>query len=482
MVLPRPLVVLLAIMLGAVGQTAPDSNRGAESPAYRLAYPTPGTRSVPPDTQLRLRLEGAVTLGTTGAIRIVEVGSGAVVEAIDVAAPLKTRTVGGEPNYRYHAVLVSGKEVVVTPAAGTLEFGKTYRVEVDATVVALPGKPWEFSTRDKPVPAGKTALVVAADGSGDFATLQGALDYIPAGNTQPTAITLRPGVYREMIFFTDKHALTIRGEDRQRTIIEYPNNDRFNPSNGNPFGGAQPNPVAARPGGNIYHRGVFLAHRVKDLTVTQLTVRNSTPPGGSQAETIILNGTPDARARLTHLDLHSYQDTLQVNGQTYVEDCYIAGDVDFLWGKGPAFFRDCTFRSLRSDAYYTQVRNPEGQHGFVFVRCAFVGAPGVTGNYLSRIGTGRFPHSEVVLIDCTLGAAVHPVGWLYSGGREGNENDPAQVRFMEFNSRDKRGTPVDSSQRRQGSRRLDATADAEIIARYRDPSFVLGGWDGKKGK
>lgn len=436
---------------------------------------------MPPDTQLRLNFGAAATLGATGQIRIVEVGSGGVVEAIDVAAPIKTRTLGGEPNYRYHAVLAAGNEITITLAPGTLTHGRTYRVEIDPTVIPTPAKAWEFSTRAEPVPAGKTQLVVAVDGSGDFATLQGALDYVPAGNTRPTTITLRRGVYRELVFFTDKHALTIRGEDRKGTVIEYPNNDRFNPSNGNPFGGTSPNPAAAPPGGNIYHRGVLLAHRVNDLTITQLTVRNTTPAGGSQAETIILNGTTSARARLARLDLHSTQDTLQVNGQTYVEECYIEGDVDFLWGKGPAFFRDCTFRSLRSDAYYTQVRNPSAHHGFVFVGCAFVGAPGVTGNHLSRIGTGRFPHSEVVLIDCTLGAAVHPVGWLYSGGREGNENDPAQVRFWEFNSRNEQGHPVDDSQRRHGSRRLDATADAALIEQYRNPEFVLGGgWDGRE--
>ncbi len=473
MVLPRQLLVLFAITLGTLGHAAPAS----EAPGHRVTYPAPGAKDVPPDTPLRLTLNTAPRPGMSGEIRIVEADSGAIVETIDVAAPVKLRTLGGEPNYRYHAFLVAGDEITVTPAPGTLGHGKTYRVEIDPAVTGAPAQPWTFTTRAKPVPGGKTHLVVAADGGGDFATLQGALDYVPTGNTVPTTITLRRGVYREVVFFTDKHALTIRGEDRKATVLEYPNNDWFNPSNGNPFGGTQPNPVAARPGGNIYHRGVFLAHRASDLTVTTLTVRNTTPPGGSQAETIILNGTVDARARLLHLDLFSTQDTLQVNGQAYVEDCYVEGDVDFLWGKGPAFFRDCTFRALRSDAYYTQVRNPQDHHGFVFVHCAFVGAPGVTGNYLSRIGTGRFPHSEVVLVDCTLGAAVHPVGWLYSGGREGNENDPAQVRFWEFNSRDEQGQPVDTSQRRQGSRRLDAKADAEVIRQYRDAGFVLGRWE-----
>ncbi|HVS53506.1 MAG TPA: pectinesterase family protein [Opitutaceae bacterium] len=466
----------------------------AAEPARTLplasAFPTANATNVCPDTPLRLTFPAPPTLGSRGKIRIVDAADHRVVDEIDVSSPVATKAIGGLPNYHYYPVLIFDREAMIFPRNGALAYGRRYFVTIDAGVFLYAAQPsaalvaedaWRFATRPAPPAADATRLVVAADGTGDFCTVQGALDFVPDGNTTPRTIFVRRGLYPEIVFFTNKHALTLLGEDRRQTVIAYATNDRFNPSSGNPFGSANPNPSAASPrtsGGNIYHRGVFLAHRVDDLTLANLTIRNTTPQGGSQAEAIILNGTPTSHAILKDVDLYSYQDTLQINGQAYLENCFLEGDVDFMWGTGPCFFQNCTARALRSGAYYTQIRNPATNHGFVYARCTFDGAPGVMGNFLSRIGTGRFPDSEVVLLDCTLTSAVGPVGWLFSGGREGNEHDPARVHFWEFNSRRPDGSPVDISQRLAGSKQLDATADVATLARYRDPRFVLGGdWD-----
>jgi pectin methylesterase-like acyl-CoA thioesterase len=455
------------------------------------AFPAPHTANVCPDTPLRLTFAAAPTLGTAGKIKIIDAADDRVVDEIDVSSPTAVKTIGGLPNYKYYPVIVAGREATIFPRNGALAYGRKYYVTIDAGVfkdatgdfAALDhADAWQFSTKPAPPAAGTPRLIVASDGTGDFCTVQGALDFIPDGNTAPTTIFVRKGLYTEIVFFTNKHAVTLLGEDRRETVIAYATNDRFNPSSGNPFGSANPNPSAASPQaapGNIYHRGVLLAHHVKDFTLANLTIRNTTPQGGSQAEAIIFNGTPDAHAIVKDVDLYSYQDTLQINGQAYLENCHFEGDVDFMWGTGPCFFQDCSARSLRSDTFYTQVRNPATNHGFVFVRCTFDGAPGVTGNLLSRVGTGRFPHSEVVLIDCTLTEAVGPVGWQYLGGREGNEHDPASVHFWEFNSHTPAGRPVDTSRRLAGSKQLHEAEAAAIIANYRDPKFVLGGWDPK---
>src|SRR5208283_1609230 len=104
-------------------------------------------------------------------------------------------------------------------------------------------------------------------------------------------------------------AITILGEDRHRSVLVYPNNARFNPGNDNPY--APAGGAGAKPH-NLYHRGVFLADQADDLVLSHLTIRNSTPQGGSQAEAIILNGGAKARAILNDVDLYSYQDTLQI--------------------------------------------------------------------------------------------------------------------------------------------------------------------------
>ncbi len=384
-------------------------------------------------------------------------------------------------------MIVGDRSATIFPRNGELACGHTYYVTIDAGAFLAGTEPcagldrptaWRFTTKAAPPAPGTTRLTVAADGSGDFCTVQGALDFIPKGNNRPTTILLRPGLYTEMVFFTDKNAITLLGENRRQCVIAYATNDRFNPAGGNPY--AQRSNPSGEPlvGGHIYHRGVFLAHQVTDLTLANLTIRNTTPHGGSQAEAIILNGGPAAHAVLAGVDLYSYQDTLQINGQAYLRDCHIEGDVDFLWGRGPCFFEHCTLRELHSRAYYTQIRNPATNHGYVFLHCTFDGLPGVTDDYLSRIGTGRFPHSEVVLLHCVLGPAVNPVGWLLLGGREGDEHNPADIHFWEYDSRDERGRPVDTSRRMAGSRQLQEPADAATIADYRNPTWVLGGdWD-----
>lgn len=476
------------------------------------AFPARGAQNVCPDTPLRLTFDDPPSLGAQGKIHIIDTATGRDADTIDVSSRTATKTIGTEPNFVYYPVIVAGRVATLYPRNGALAYGHTYVVTADAGVfVNRPGAPepfdghepsrpvasttnvpstayaaldrtsdWTFTTKSKAPANSVTQITVAADGTGDFCTVQGAIDFVPVGNTTPRTITLRHGTYSEIVFFTDKHALTLLGEDRKHTVIEYPTNDRFNHITANPFGTNNPNPSAAKGNGHVYHRGVFLGHHVDDLVLANLTIRNTTPQGGSQAEAIILNGTTSARAILKDVDLYSYQDTLQINGQAYLSGCHIEGDVDFMWGTGPCFFENCTCRSLRSGAYYTQIRNPGTNHGYVYLHCTFDGAPGVEGNYLSRIGTGRFPHSEVVLLDCTLTSAVGPVAWQFQGGREGNERNPANVHFWEFNSHDPAGQPVDTSRRLPGSKRLNEASDRATIAQYSDPTFVLGnGWNPK---
>lgn len=323
---------------------------------------------------------------------------------------------------------------------------------------------WRFSTKQSaPVLSadGPSLIVVAADGSGDFATVQGAIDFVPAGNTVPRTLLIRKGTYPEIVYFSDKHSLTIMGEDRQGSVIVYANSQGLNNTD-----------MSGMPGG--YRRGMLRAVNCADLTIAHLSLRNTTPQGGGQAETVILNGKANTHAIITDVDMYSHQDTLQVNGQAYVSDCYIEGDVDFMWGTGPCYFENCRLRALRSKSMYTQIRNPATNHGYVYKNCVFEGAPGVTASVLSRVAQARFPASEVVLLGCTLTEAVGAVGWhLDSPG------EAPSVHFWEYNSCDPRGSSIDDSKRLGGSRRLSDKTDAETIANYSNPVWVLGGWNPK---
>jgi pectin methylesterase-like acyl-CoA thioesterase len=408
-----------------------------------------------------------------------------LVATLDVAVPVAVQAIGGIPGFNYYPVIIEGDEARICLPNHALADRTTYSVTVDAgafregaEACAAVGQAnsWTFSTRPAGPAADAPLLTVAADGSGDFCTVQGALDWIPTGNRAARTIVLRRGTYAEIVAFAGKHNLTLRGEDRQGSVIAYPNNARFNPSANLYANGAAP--VAGDPHRrSVYHRGVFLAKGADRLTLTHLTLRNTTPQGGSQAEALILDGTLHARAEVRDVDLFSYQDTLQINGQAYVAGCRVTGDVDFLWGTGPCFFEACTFVALRTGAYYTQIRNPASNHGYVFHRCRFEGAPGVTDNYLARIEPNRFPHSEVVLLDCILGPSVGAVGWQLQGNAAIKRAPWPDLHFWESGSRDPQGKPIATASRLPLSRQLTRPGDAALIADYAKPAFVLGdGW------
>jgi len=476
MIVGRLLGLPLFLMAGLSAKAAP---------VVRAMYPANGESRACVDTPLRITFGGKVTLGSAGKIELFDASTNQRVEAIDVAAttrprgpgtpssratttpsatstapatpprPVAQKTVGGA-RYWYYPVNVEIDTVEIDFAAN-LEPGKSYYVKIDPGTfkddegdfvgISDPSA-WRFTARTAPE-AAKTKVVVATDGSGDFNTVQGAIDYVPDGNTPPTTIFIKKGNYTDLVNLSNKHALTFLGEDRKQSVIRCANNSNFN-------------------GGS---RGVFNVRNCNNLAMANLTVRNLTPVGGSQAETILIHNGADAHGIITNCEFYSTQDTVQISGQTYISNCYIEGTVDFIWGDGPCFFENCHIRAVRTPGYYTQVRNRGNSRGMVFYHCIFDGADGVTRNVFARIRPSAYPDSECVIMECKLGPAISPRGFLF----DGNEQDARNTRFYEYGSTDLEGKPADVSQRAQ-SRQLKQPEDAELIKHYSDVAWVLGGW------
>jgi pectin methylesterase-like acyl-CoA thioesterase len=282
---------------------------------------------------------------------------------------------------------------------------------------------------------------VAADGSGDFCTVQGAVDFVPAGNSRPREIFIRNGVYEEIVFVTNKDHLTFLGEDRARTIIQYANNENFN------YRGLSR---------NIYRQTFGV--NADDFTLENLTVRNTTPKGGSQAEALRVDGQ---RCAVRNVDFYSFQDTLKLSGTVFV--------VDFIWGYGTCYFTNCEIRCVNNGSCITQIRNDASHFGDVFVDCRLSHALGVTNATLSRIEIGRFPYSHVAWIHCAMDSHIVPSGWRFTPG----PNPPDNLRFWEYQTTDLNGTNrLDVSRRASVSRQLTADEAAQM----RDVKYVLGGW------
>lgn len=449
---------LLAAPLAAIAADAAGPHVAAQTPAV-------GAKEVCPDTHLTLTFAASFALGYTGQIRIYDAANDQLVDTIDEATPpaAQNYTIGGAPNFHLYPILPSGKDAIIYPHEHKLDYGKTYYVQVDPGVVrddsgayaGIADKSWTFTTKAAPPAAEAARVVVAADGSGDFATVQGAIDFAPAKPAGRMTIFIRKGTYPEIINFASKNNLTFLGEDAEKSVIGYPNNANFNGS----------------------HRGLFNASRATGLWLVNFTLKNTTPKGGSQAESIILSGGQNI---LSHMRLSSLQDTLQINDSAYIGDTYIEGDVDFMWGRGPCYFENCELKAL-NDGYYTQIRNTQAGRGYVYNHCVFSTAANVKGIYLGRIAPATYPYSEVVLLDCQLGPGVRPVGWLLNtAARGGADADPnatpaPNLHYWEYNSTNiTDGKPIDASKRAPFSKQLTMEHDADTIKNYRDPEFVLG--------
>jgi pectin methylesterase-like acyl-CoA thioesterase len=434
------------------------------------------------DRPLRLAFDQPPQLGTTGTIQVHR-ADGTIADSIDLADPASNeRTIGdavsdtGEPHlFAYHPVMVTGNAAAIY-LHHRLDYGRTYYVTVDPGVfggfpgIQDPGA-WRFTTRAAPPSPRARHLTVDARGAGDFCTVQGAIDAVPLGNRHRVTVDVRPGRYTEIVYVRpDRPYITVRGAGRDRTVIEYANNDVLNGDTHLRTAPDGPNvcPLRKLPTPDLHNcwRAMFGVD-APDFTLENITLHNTTPFGGSQAEAF--RGNND-RIALRHVTLRSFQDTLRLQGLGYVDHSYIEGDVDFIWGTGTIYVRDSEIRSLHA-GYVTQIRNDDAHFGAVFVRTRLTRAPDLADAnvYLGRIETLRFPFSQVVFIDTAMDAHIRPAGWLLT------PNDCAQapnLRFWEYHSTDLAGRPVDTSSRPACSQQLTDAAAAQ----WRDPRFVLGGW------
>ncbi|HWC83870.1 MAG TPA: pectinesterase family protein [Pseudonocardiaceae bacterium] len=435
------------------------------------------------DGPLRLDFASTPQLGSSGTIDIHR-ADGTVVDNIDLADPASARENVGDavsdtdvPHlFSYYPVIVSGNVASVHPHR-QLDYGRSYYLTVSAGVFAgQPAitDPWtlRLRTRSRTPRVGADRLTVATDGSGDFCSVQGAIDYVPEGNQRPVTIDVRPGVYTEIDYVrADRAHITVRGDDRDTTIIQYANNDKLNGDEA--LDNTQPAnicPLRQLPVPDLTNcwRALFGVD-APDFTLENITLRNTTPFGGSQAEAFRGNNQHITLDRVT---LDSFQDTLRLQGTGFVTNSYIKGDVDFVWGTGSVFVQHSELKAMHA-GYYTQIRNDADHHGDVFVDDRISADSGVAAGsvYLGRIQLSRFPASQADYIDDAMGPQIAPAGWLLMTGY-GDCSQAQSLRWGEYQSTDLAGNPLDTGQRLACSSQLSAAQAGQLS----DPGVVLSGW------
>jgi len=466
--------------------------------------PKDNATGVSPDTHLVIKFPSTPTLGKSGQIRIYDAAGHKLVDTLDLSIPAgpdpsrripvtqgipldasvptspttttpavritpadlhsyQLTTIGGLDNFHFYPVIIHGNVATIYPHNRVLQYGHKYIVQVDPGVfpdVAFfagfaTDRAWTFRTKANPPPADTTRVVVAADDSGDFSTVQGAVDFVPDHPQRRLTIFIRNGTYEEIVFFRNKSNLTFRGEDREKVQVGYANNSAFNPP---------------QPGPN--RRCAFSVYESTDIELSNFSVNNY---AYGQAEGLLLYGS---RIIVDHMNIKGSGDALNLRGPVYITDSRIVGDGDTILGVGPAFFNHCEIQSIGP---YMWIRNTEANHGNVFVDCTFITrerptaqfrTPGAAQPVIARLPNNHglnYPFAEAVLIHCRL-QGIPPVGWGPI------EDDTSHLRLWEFNSTDLDGHPIDVTQRHSVSKQLTQPQDAETIANYSKPSFVLDGW------
>lgn len=382
--------------------------------AYTTLAPTNGASGVCYDTPLYITFNSAISNVNSGKIRIFNANNTATpVDTLDMSS---NNAAGLQPHslfagdtaqpFNYYPVILSGATAAIYPHAGVMTSNQTYFVTMDNGIFADANgayfagisdtNAWRFAT--KPTgPANPTNLVVAADGSGDFVTVQGAVDSISLSNTTYTLVNVRNGNYVEIVNISSKNNVTLRGQSRSGTLVGYANNNNIN---------------------NTTHNRMAFKVNANDIAIENITITNGTPQGGQQAEALMIE-TGARHFILNNADVVSRQDTILANvnsSQGYFYNSTVRGNFDYIWGGGNLFFTNCEIRTISGASSFnlTAARTDNGatgnwlgfggllvSNGFSFVKCNLTRSDNTVTN-VTLAGSNGNQNGNVAWINCSF--------------------------------------------------------------------------------
>lgn len=287
-----------------------------------------------------------------------------------------------------------------------------------------------------------------------YRSLASALMAVPKDSLEPATILIKPGTYYEKVTI-DRPFVTLIGEDKENTIITYDDCA-----------------TQIMPDGS--KRGTFRSYTMfintNDITLSNLTIQNAAFPRSKAGQALALYADGD-RIIVKDCLLKSYQDTLftgplpptplspggftgpkefdeRIVGRQYYKDCYICGDIDFIFGSAIAYFENCEIASVYSETlspdkdgnppvygYTTAASTPEGYpYGYVFDRCRFTSTCPDRSVYLGRPWRN---FAKTVLLHCELGPHIKEEGFHDWNKKEAHDT----IFYAEYQSYGKGANP-----------------------------------------
>ncbi|GLT71600.1 hypothetical protein SLA2020_436060 [Shorea laevis] len=258
---------------------------------------------------------------------------------------------------------------------------------------------------------GAKYITVDQSGKGDFRTIKEAIDSVPQNNNNWIIIKINPGTYNEKVIIPrEKPNIFLRGGGESRTSTRIQFSD----------GGSSTESAVLQVNANN-----FICTDIEIKNTYNLPKQfdaNGNPK--TWAPAVLLNADMVAFLRCNFLSL---QDTVSdILGRHYLEDCFIQGSVDFIWGSGQSVYKGCTLKSLDAGYMTAQGRSSASEPtGFVFISCT------ITGTGPTYLGRAYRPYSRVIFYDTYMENIIQPEGWS-AWGSVGKEDS---ITYAEENCR-----------------------------------------------
>ena len=256
-------------------------------------------------------------------------------------------------------------------------------------------------------------IFVARDGTGEFRTIDEAIEVCRAFMDYHKVIFVKNGTYKEKLIIPQwLQNIEICGESKEKTIITY--DDHANVKR----------PETGKPMGTF--RTYTLKIEGNAITLKNLTIENNSARLG---QAVALHTEGD-RLLLINCRFIGHQDTIYTGvagTRLYFKGCYICGTTDFIFGPSTAWFEDCTIESL-VNSYVTAASTPKDQaYGYIFNNCRLIAKEGVDKVYLGRPWRD---YGYTLFMNCELGGHIRPEGWHHW-----EKQREQTARYLEYNNR-----------------------------------------------
>lgn len=239
-------------------------------------------------------------------------------------------------------------------------------------------------------------IVVAADGTGDFTSVQEAINAVPDYRKTRTIIRIKKGTYHEKVSIPqNKTLISLIGDNAINTILTY-NNSAYTV-------GCFGEKLGTSGSATLYASA-------DDLYVENLTIENAAGDGHQVGQAVAAH-VSGQRVVFNKCRFLGFQDTLftyKEGSRQYYDHCYIEGTTDFIFGWATAVFNHCEIHS-KANSYITAASTPKEQaYGYVFMNCNLTAETGVNACYLGRPWR---PYAKTVFMNCDIGKHILPEGW-----------------------------------------------------------------------